>query len=107
MFHNGADCMSGVLVFQDVVQTPEIQSHKDFFNEASHLPGNPPITAHAAEVLHQLKGQTSPLEAGLVGMHGSEVSCQLLKSRCISISSQHGLLNRKQFFSPCRHCTVS
>jgi hypothetical protein len=29
--------MSGVLVFQDVVQVPEIQSQKPVFNEASHL----------------------------------------------------------------------
>jgi len=60
MFCNGADCMSGVLVFQDVVQVPEIQSKKPFFNEASHLPGNPPITAHAAEVLHQVDGAKIP-----------------------------------------------
>lgn len=48
--------MRGVLVFQNVVQAPEIQSKKNYFNEASHLPGNPLITAHAAEVLHQVEG---------------------------------------------------
>jgi hypothetical protein len=66
MFCNGADCMSGVLVFQDVVQAPEIQSKKPYFNKASHLPGNPPITAHAAEVLHQVEGAKIP-PGGWVG----------------------------------------
>jgi hypothetical protein len=54
MFRNGAECFSGVLVFQDAVQAPEVQSRKPFFNEASHLPGYSPITAHAAEVLRQV-----------------------------------------------------
>jgi len=54
MFRNGAECFSGILVFQDAVQAPEVQSRKEFYNEPSHLPGNPPITAHAAEV-HKTK----------------------------------------------------
>jgi hypothetical protein len=58
--------MSGVLVFQDVVQAPEIQSKKPYFNEASHLPGNPPINAHAAEVLRQVEGAKIP-PGGWVG----------------------------------------
>ncbi len=58
--------MSGALVFQDVVQVPEIQSKKPYFNEASHLPGNPPITAHAAEVLCQVEGAKNP-PGGWVG----------------------------------------
>jgi hypothetical protein len=66
MFRNGADCMSGVLVFQDVVQAPESQSKKKYFNESSHLPGNPPITAHAAEVLRQVEGAQIP-KGGWVG----------------------------------------
>jgi hypothetical protein len=28
MFRNGAECMSGILVFQDVVQLSEVQSRK-------------------------------------------------------------------------------
>jgi hypothetical protein len=66
MFWNGADCMSGVLVFQDVVQSPEVQSRKSYFNEQSHLPGFPPITAHAAEVLRQVDGANIP-KGGWVG----------------------------------------
>jgi hypothetical protein len=38
MFRNGAECMSGVLVFQDVVQLTEVQSRKKYFNEPSCLP---------------------------------------------------------------------
>jgi hypothetical protein len=37
-----------------------------FFNEASHLSGNPPIAVHAAEVLHQVDG-TKISPGGWVG----------------------------------------
>ena len=57
MFRNSVECLSGVLVHQDVVQLSEVQSRKKYFNELSHLPGgNTYITAHAAEVLHQVEG---------------------------------------------------
>jgi hypothetical protein len=48
MLWNGAEYFSGVLVFQDAIQAPEAESRKQFYNKASHLPGNLPITAHAA-----------------------------------------------------------
>jgi hypothetical protein len=60
MFWNGAECFSSVLVFQVAIQAPEAQSRKQFYNEASHLPGQPPITAHAAEVLCQVQGAKIP-----------------------------------------------
>jgi hypothetical protein len=66
MFRNGVECISGLLVFQDVVQNPEMQSCKSYFNEESSLPGNPPITAHAAEVLRQVEG-AQIAEGGWVG----------------------------------------
>jgi hypothetical protein len=34
MFRNGVECISGILVFQDVVQNPELQSQKDFHGES-------------------------------------------------------------------------
>jgi hypothetical protein len=49
MLRNGVECISGILVFQDVVHNPELQSRKDFHGEKSSLPGQPPITAHTAE----------------------------------------------------------
>ncbi len=81
MFQNGADCMSGVLVFQDVVQAPEVQSQKHFFNEASHPSGNPPITAHTAVVLCQVEGAKIPA-GGWVGgdaWFGSDLSAVEVK----------------------------
>jgi hypothetical protein len=51
MFCNGVECIFGILVFQDVVQEPELQSQKDFHGEKASLPGNPPITTHTAKVL--------------------------------------------------------
>ena len=45
----------------------EVQSRKKYFNELSHLPGgNTYITAHAAEVLHQVEGAKLPC-GGWVG----------------------------------------
>jgi hypothetical protein len=63
MFYNGVECISGILVFQDVVQNPELQSRKDFHGEKSSLPGQPPITA---KVLQQADGADIP-EGGRVG----------------------------------------
>jgi hypothetical protein len=56
MFCNGVECISGMLVFQDVVQLPEHQAQKDFHGLALHIPGAPAIGAHTAEVLRQVKG---------------------------------------------------
>jgi hypothetical protein len=60
MFCNGVECISAILVFQDVVQNPELQSRKDFHGEKSSLPGQPLITAHPAEVLRQVDGANIP-----------------------------------------------
>lgn len=66
MFRNSAECISGVLVFQDVVQLPEVQSRKLYYGDKSHLPGNVEIGAHTAEVLRQVRGaQVKP--GGWVG----------------------------------------
>ena len=56
MFWNGVECMSNVLVFQDVVQLHEVQSPKKYFGEESHLPNKANIRSHAAEDLHQVEG---------------------------------------------------
>lgn len=56
MLKNGIECISGILVFQDVVQQPEHQQQKKFQGEQSHLPDRAPIQAHTAEVLRQVEG---------------------------------------------------
>ena len=56
MFRNGVECVSGILVFQDIVQNPEAQSAKDYFGEESALPDKSDITAHTAEVLRLVEG---------------------------------------------------
>ena len=66
MFRNSAECMSGVMVFQDIVQLSEVQSTKKYFNEPSSLPSKSCITAHAAEVLRQVEGAQLP-PGGWVG----------------------------------------
>ena len=95
MFRNGAECQTGVIVFQDVVQLPEVQLHKKYFNEASYLPGTSYIMVHAAEVLHQVEGAKD----GSEGTHGLGVSCLQWRSRNTSMSTQHGRSSRTLIFS--------
>jgi hypothetical protein len=66
MFRNGAECLSGIIVHQDVVQMSEVQSRKKYFNDKSSLPGDVFISAHAAEVLRQVEGAKLPV-GGWVG----------------------------------------
>jgi hypothetical protein len=40
MFCNSVEFISGVLVFQDVVQLPEVQSRKLYYGNKSDLSGN-------------------------------------------------------------------
>jgi hypothetical protein len=61
---NGVECLSGVLVFQDVMKCPELQRLKNYYYsdkdsripERTSLPRNEPMKAHVAEVLHQVEG---------------------------------------------------
>jgi hypothetical protein len=66
MFWNGVECISGILVVQDVVQNPEMQALKDFFGDTSSLPDNSEITAHTAEVLRLVDSAKIP-KGGWVG----------------------------------------
>ena len=80
MFRNGADCMSGVLVFQDVVQAPESQSKKNtsmnllIYQEIHQSPRT------QLRYFVKLKGLKSLKVVGLAETHGLEVSCLLSKS---------------------------
>ena len=49
MLRNAAECISGILVGQDVVMRPEIQERK--VDEPSSMLGWKPINAHVIEVL--------------------------------------------------------
>ena len=51
MMRNSADCITGCLVYQDVVMAPEHQDAKKFFGLPSSLPTGERIKAHTAEVL--------------------------------------------------------
>ena len=50
------ECISGIIVFQDVVQLPERPNKKRFFGKETVLPGEPKVGAHTAEVLRQVEG---------------------------------------------------
>ena len=56
MFRNCDKCHSGCIVYQDVMQSPEIENQKKFHDETSFMPDRSPITVHTAEVLKQVEG---------------------------------------------------
>jgi hypothetical protein len=66
MFKNGAECKTGIILFQDVVAAPDCQMRKKFYDEDSSLPGTPPVPQHTAEVLRQVEG-AKVIEGGWVG----------------------------------------
>jgi hypothetical protein len=87
---NGVECFTGCLVYQDVVQTPEQQSRKDYFYEdvdnqiprRSNLPLRNVMQAHVSEVMRQVRG-ADVVRGGWVGgdaWFGSVMSCvELMK----------------------------
>jgi hypothetical protein len=58
--------MSGILVFQDVVQDDEVVKQNEYFGEKSSMPNAMEISAHAAEVLRKIKG-ANIVKGGWVG----------------------------------------
>jgi hypothetical protein len=66
MFCNGVECISGVLVVQDVVQNPEMQSRKAFHGERSFMADKSDITAHTTKVLRLVESSKLPV-GSLVG----------------------------------------
>jgi hypothetical protein len=66
MFRNGVECITGLLVVQDVVQNSEQQSRKDYSFVRSNLPDKSIILAHIAEVLRLVEGADIP-QGGWVG----------------------------------------
>jgi hypothetical protein len=56
IFRNGVECMSAILVFQDIDQNAEVMKQKEYFGEKYPMPNGMEIPAHAADVLRQKKG---------------------------------------------------
>jgi len=65
MFRNGVECISGVLVVQDIVQNPGQQSRKPYNGLPSAMLDNSEIMVHTAEVLRLVTNATIP-EGGWV-----------------------------------------
>ena len=99
MLRNCAECHSGCVVHQDVVQSPEIQSQKKYHADKSFMPDGTPITAHAAEVLRQVEG-ARVIEDGWVGgdaWFGSlHSSVELIKR--LGVNSTFIIKTNKSFF---------
>ena len=60
MFKNGAECITGIIAFQDVVMGAEVQQRKKYFGDNSVVPGQQTIPSHTAEVLRQVEGAHIP-----------------------------------------------
>ena len=60
VFCNGVECVSGILVVQDVIQNPEKQALKPYFGEPSTQPDENEITAHTAKMLHLVEPAKEP-----------------------------------------------
>ena len=102
MFKNGVECISGMIVFQDIVQAPDVQAKKKFFDDETHLPGgrNPTkIGAHTAEVLRQVEG-ANVARGGWVGgdaWFGSVATAVEVKRR-LGVHSTFIIKNNQYFF---------
>lgn len=84
MFRNGVECITGVIVVQDVVQLSEQQSQKDFLGLRSDMPDGAEITAHTAEVLRLVSKSALPDVGGWVGgdsWFGSVITAVEVKKR--------------------------
>jgi len=78
------ECISGVLVVQDVVQNPERQSRKAYNGSPSALPHRSAIMTHTAEVLRLVTNAKIP-EGGWVGgdsWFGSIMTAVEVMKRC-------------------------
>ena len=53
MFPNGAECHSGYIVYQDIVQSPETQNLKKHYDKDSNILDRSKVLTHTAEVLKQ------------------------------------------------------
>jgi hypothetical protein len=56
MFRNGAECTSGILAFQDIMQDAEVMKVKEYFGGKLSMPNGMDIPAHAAEAIRQIEG---------------------------------------------------
>jgi hypothetical protein len=75
--------MSGILVFQDVVQDAEVMKQKEYFGKKPSMSNGMETPAHAAEVLRKIKG-ANVVEGGWVGgdaWFGSMVAALEAKKR--------------------------
>jgi hypothetical protein len=100
MFRNGVECMSGILVFQDVVQDAEVMKQNEYFGEKSSMPNGMEIPAHAAEVLRKIKEQTSLKGAGWAGgdtWFGSMVTA-LEAKKCLNVDSTWIIKDNHAFY---------
>ena len=99
MFRNGAECKSGIMVFQDVVQNAEVQGRKEYSDMKSNLGDGANIASHTAEVLRQTKG-AGVERGGWVGgdaWFGSVGTCVELKKQ-LGVYSTFVVKNNTNFF---------
>ena len=107
MLRNGAEAVTGVILYQDIVQTPEFQTKKTFHEEPSHMPDNSLIPSHTAEVLRQVEG-SGMKDKGWVGgdaWFGSVITAIETKKR-FGVDSTWIIKNNNSFFPKTALLTV-
>lgn len=100
MFQNGVECVSGILVVQNVVQNLETQAFKAYFGEKSSFPDGSDIAAHTAEVLRLVEGANIP-KGGWVGSYsgfGSTMTAVEVMSK-FGVHSSWTIKQNQQCFS--------
>ena len=99
MFKNGAECKSGLIVFQDVVMDPEMQHTKEFSDCKSHLPDGSMVLVHTAEVLRQAQGAKVEKDGWVGGdaWFGSVATSVELRKR-LGLHSTFVVKNNTNFF---------
>ncbi len=60
MIKNGCKCITGIMVYHDIVSGSTQQGAKKYAKMTSHLPRGELIHQHVAEVLHQVEGAKVP-----------------------------------------------
>ena len=75
---NGVECISGILVFQDIVQNPEKQCEKEFVGILSHIHRGEIISASVVEVIAKPRTPNSRRGVGQLVMHVLDRFCLAL-----------------------------
>jgi len=99
MVRNGAECITGIFVHHDIVQSVLEQGDKKYVDEVSHLPEGEKVQVHVAEVLRQVENAKVPVNGWVGGdaWFGSINTVVELKRR-VEVNSTFIVKQNKKYF---------